>query len=799
MKVLMDKKIKSCSIFNLKIAIFSIFLISILSFSNTAFAILYAPGATLNPTCLPTDSNCDVQFNFFASGPLSGAGTSTSPLTISQASSILDGYVSSIDWNIFNDKLSTTTASATYTSFAYATSTFVSFQYATNTFATISSLSAYLSTTSAASDYISTSTFTGTLGSYLTSASAALTYLPLSASTSLSYIPLSASTSLSYIPLSASTSLDYVKTESDPIFMAASTSLAYVVTETDPIWMAASSSYLTTASSTATYLTITNASNTYLPLSASTSLAYIPFASSSLYVTGTPWTLVGYITNISGQDLSTANNSTSGFITASALIPYLSTTSASVDYISTSTFTGTLGSYLTSATAATTYLPLSASTSLAYIPYASSSLYYLASNPSSYITASALIPYLSTTSASIDYLSTSTASSTYLKITDASSTYQPIGSYLTSFTETDPIWMAASSSYLTIAAGISTLANYPTLTYASSTYYFATNPSGYVSSTTSSLNNYPTYSYASSTFASTSYIIANYIPYSYASSTYASTTFVTNNFPTYSYASSSYLLYSSSTEVLGKAYFTPVYIAGSITYDANTSCAYEFDGNGNEVLHGYNLVPNNSGGTYITSSPTPKYGSGVYTSTVGNNFDDVNQNCESPINSAGHPWSIQWWQWLPTKGGDSGAKSDAYAFSRGTGSDNGAFRFELLTNQWNPWGSNEYIALGSSALISLGSWNSTNYSGTLVANSWNHISVEYDGDKYRIYTNGTLEYTSSGGQTNLFSVTSASTTFRTSSEYGSDYSVYVQKGLDRLVISDVVRNGAGLEGHLTNY
>jgi len=47
-----------------------------------------------------------------SNSPLSGDGTSSSPLSISQANSATDGYLSSTDWTNFNNKVSSVTASA---------------------------------------------------------------------------------------------------------------------------------------------------------------------------------------------------------------------------------------------------------------------------------------------------------------------------------------------------------------------------------------------------------------------------------------------------------------------------------------------------------------------------------------------------------------------------------------------------------------------------------------------------------------------------------------------------------------
>jgi len=67
----------------------------------------YSPGATLNPDCLPTDVNCDVTTfspSFLSAiSPLSYSST-TGMFSMSQASSTSSGYLSSVDWNIFNNK-----------------------------------------------------------------------------------------------------------------------------------------------------------------------------------------------------------------------------------------------------------------------------------------------------------------------------------------------------------------------------------------------------------------------------------------------------------------------------------------------------------------------------------------------------------------------------------------------------------------------------------------------------------------------------------------------------------------------
>lgn len=118
------------------------------------------------------------------------------------------------------------------------------------------------------------------------------------------------------------------------------------------------------------------------------------------------------------------------------------------------------------------------------------------------------------------------ASNTFVTFTYASSTY-PSYSYGSSsyYLATNPSGFITSSAltpYMTLAYGSST---YMPLA-SSSLFYLATNPSGYITNSVSTLTNYPTYTYASSTFASTSYVVATYAPK--ASPTFTGTVNFTN-------------------------------------------------------------------------------------------------------------------------------------------------------------------------------------------------------------------------------------------------------------------------------
>lgn len=89
--------------------------------------------------------------------------------------------------------------------------------------------------------------------------------------------------------------------------------------------------------------------------------------------------------------------------------------------------------------------------------------------------------------------------SEYLTILDASTTYQPSGNYLTSYTETDPLWSAASG-------------NYSTTIQANALYYpLNSNPAGYL---TSFVETDPIWSGVSGLYSTTLQANALYYPLS---------------------------------------------------------------------------------------------------------------------------------------------------------------------------------------------------------------------------------------------------------------------------------------------
>ena len=270
-----------------------------------------------------------------------------------------------------------------------------------------------------------------------------------------------------------------------------------------------------TSSALAPYLTSETASNTYYPLTnpsafisgidslmVTTALGYTPYSdtnpsgfitSSALapYLTSETASATyqvrgNYLTTISGLDISQLNNN-SGYITSSALAPYLTSETASATYQVRGNYLTTISGldiselnndsgYITGITSD------SVITALGYTPYNST-------NPSGFITSSALTPYLT--------------------IETASNTYQPIGAYLTTISGLDISELNNNSGYITSSA----LAPYLTSETASATYqprgnYLTTisgldisqlnNNSGYI--TSSALEPYLTSATAQSTY-----------------------------------------------------------------------------------------------------------------------------------------------------------------------------------------------------------------------------------------------------------------------------------------------------------
>ena len=299
------------------------------------------------------------------------------------------GYItSSQDVSMY---LSTSTAASTYLTIIGASSTYLTTAGASSiyyplsnpsSYITASELSLYLSTTSADSIYLSTSTAAST---YLSIIGASSTYLSI------------ANASSTYYPISNPSS--------------------YITTS-------ALGGYLSTSTAASTYLTISDASSTYYksnnpngylslsglsaanPITYSSTTGAIGWTNSNNYITlnslsasdpityststgAIGWTNSNnYISSIAGQDLSLANNSTSSFITASALSAYLSTTSAASTYLTLS------------ASTSLSYISLSASTSLAYVKTESDPLFEAASTSLPYIPSASSTLFLTTTSTS---------------------------------------------------------------------------------------------------------------------------------------------------------------------------------------------------------------------------------------------------------------------------------------------------------------------------------------------------------------------------------------------------------------
>jgi hypothetical protein len=229
-------------------------------------------------------------------------------------------------------------------------------------------------------------------------------------------------------------------------------------------------------------------------------------------------------------DLQTALNgkySTSnpaGYITSSALSPYVTTATANASYYPLSS---NPSGYLTSA-ALSPYLLISTA----------SSTYYPLTNPSGYITSAALSGYATQSWVTSQGYITSSALSPYLTIASASATYQPLSgmsSYLTTsaaaagyypltgnpsgFLTSASLSGYATESFVTSQGYItsSALSGYATESWVTAGFYPLTgNPSGFL--TSAALTGYATESYVNSQGFITSSALSGYATESWVTS-----------------------------------------------------------------------------------------------------------------------------------------------------------------------------------------------------------------------------------------------------------------------------------------
>lgn len=198
---------------------------------------------------------------------------------------------------------------------------------------------------------------------------------------------------------------------------------------------------------------------------ASTSVTYL--ASGNVDITG------GSLSGVTGNISMWTNDV--GFVTSSGARAIFISEAPGLLYNNSSGIFSLDGNYI---------IPLLASTTnwqTAYLWGNHAEAGYLASS-------TAALTYLSQTNAISTYLTQSSSTATYLPITLAAATYQPLGNYLTSFVENDPLFIAASTSlpyqpigsYLTVESDpvwIAASSSYLTLDAASSTYFKINTPS----------------------------------------------------------------------------------------------------------------------------------------------------------------------------------------------------------------------------------------------------------------------------------------------------------------------------------
>lgn len=302
----------------------------------------------------------------------------------------------------------------------------------------------------------------------------------------------------------------------------------YLTTETDPVWTATSSNYLAKTEASSTYFKISDwllqttdnltegLTNLYFTLARareaiSSAITAITYSTS----TGEFSLTAGYEIPLTASttDWQTAygwgDHSIAGYLLASTASSTYATIASLSDYVSsTTTFGGDVtGTYLDIQVSDNSHNHNSTTISdLVVADFASPNISQW-TNDANYLVISDLTPYLTTTT--------------------AAATYQPIGSYLT--VESDPVWLAASSSYLRIDAASTTfwdlayswgdhsLAGYLTTSTGLTVSNFAspnisqwTNDVGYITSTAEAETD-PIWTAASSSYLTTTTASSTYL------------------------------------------------------------------------------------------------------------------------------------------------------------------------------------------------------------------------------------------------------------------------------------------------
>jgi hypothetical protein len=362
--------------------------------------------------------------------------------------------------------------------------------------------------------------------SFLTITTAASTYVPLSATTSWNNAVTWASSSYAI----ATSNNAWIEATGTNAFNYATQTAAKIGTLTNLKWCSSDGSKINCTEAAPT------SGGGESSWSTSTGLVYMPVGTEVL-IGGSATTSGGYAFEVIGNSLIP------GYATSGVLVNYPTLTFLGNNYVSTTTGL----TYLTSALAASTYVPLSATgtwnTAYSWGNHATAGYLTTSSAATNYISTTTGLTYLTSALAAQTYLATGTAASTYFKITEANASstawlsdiyWTGISTNLVAATgrtslglgdaavlasstwikiETDPIWNAASSSFLTVATAAST---YLATGTAVSTYL----------ATGTAASTYLTIVNANSNFLATGTAVSTYLATGTAASTYA---LLTNN------------------------------------------------------------------------------------------------------------------------------------------------------------------------------------------------------------------------------------------------------------------------------
>lgn len=201
---------------------------------------------------------------------------------------------------------------------------------------------------------------------------------------------------------------------------------------------------------------------------------------------------------------------------------------------------------------------------------------------------------------------------------------------------------------------------------------------------------------------------------------------------------------------------------------------YELENNYEDDVGSNDGSGQGSGQSFVTSSPSPKYGSYCNKQSTANGAFRWGSSVYDTL-AAASTWTIQMWWNAPTAA--SGVIGNEI-FQSSTSGTHKLFLKASTSTSWNP--NTIWFNIGNGGGDATLTWT--------YAAGWQHFSVEWTGTRMKLYFNGDL-LLDNADTTNPF--TGSNDLVEHGWEWGNNYSSYSLYGLDRVVVS--TSNYAGVE------